>query len=661
VGLFTRKSKSDPLPGTTHMQIVAHADDDLYFMNPDLLQSIRTGVAVVSVYLTAGEATGRNVPTNDPRLDEAPVDFAGYTGARYNGLRAAYAKMATDDRAAGWTRMARRLRSGLEVEVATLDAAPHVQLIFFSLCRAAGEADGGPGRRLRTLWTGAVETEPTLCPTGGPVRQTQQVTRKAVLASLAELLDQFRPAVVRIMDLDPDHTSYEAGRGAEYCDNEDHTAAAMFAQEALHAHRSAAVLTESYRGYWNKLWPFNLSAGAFAEKKKYLDVYGGADEHVCADRASCGDLQLGDRSYNRGYGQSTTYRFPGSTNWLRRGADGRLRAYAVLGGRAMEWRETAPASGEFAAPRAIGDGYLAPQLNVCPGPDGELYLVGMRIRATSSDREHVRDLVMCVVDAAGRPGAWAELGNPYREKGFNPIKRREVGMPSLVVGHDGHLLLLVRNFGSGLSGRTRPAGSTEWGPWKDLRGTCQDGIATVTTSHGRLEAYGATRTGVLRWRQSIAGGDVRRDYALPFAAPAGPPTVVGVPDGRLFLVARQPGTGWLLLHRQVAPDGAWTPQPEWLGGHGGFGLVAAASIDGGEALLLATRNDRGTVSVSWQPTDDRPASTTWTETGELFAHAPSIALDAAGSAVVAVIGLDSRLKTAVCTAPGAVSSWRSAP
>ncbi|MFD0383022.1 PIG-L family deacetylase [Streptomyces stramineus] len=46
--------------GSLLLQVMAHPDDDLYFMNPDAEHIVRAGVPVVSVYVTAGEAVGQN-------------------------------------------------------------------------------------------------------------------------------------------------------------------------------------------------------------------------------------------------------------------------------------------------------------------------------------------------------------------------------------------------------------------------------------------------------------------------------------------------------------------------------------------------------------------------------------------------------------------------
>ena len=58
----------------SNMAIVSHIDDDLLFMNPDIRNSIRSGGAHTTVYVTAGDA-GNN---------------AAYWQGREAGAKAAY-------------------------------------------------------------------------------------------------------------------------------------------------------------------------------------------------------------------------------------------------------------------------------------------------------------------------------------------------------------------------------------------------------------------------------------------------------------------------------------------------------------------------------------------------------------------------------------------
>ena len=64
----------------SHVQVAAHPDDDILFMNPDESLAIRSGARVTSVYLTAGESD---------------VEPSGeYAAQRQAGAHAAFAYMA---------------------------------------------------------------------------------------------------------------------------------------------------------------------------------------------------------------------------------------------------------------------------------------------------------------------------------------------------------------------------------------------------------------------------------------------------------------------------------------------------------------------------------------------------------------------------------------
>src|SRR5947209_1280724 len=63
-------------PGTI-LNIVAHEDDDLLFLSPDLLHNVQSGGKVRTIYMTAGDAGAA----------------ASYWQGRENGSRAAYAQM----------------------------------------------------------------------------------------------------------------------------------------------------------------------------------------------------------------------------------------------------------------------------------------------------------------------------------------------------------------------------------------------------------------------------------------------------------------------------------------------------------------------------------------------------------------------------------------
>lgn len=634
-----------------HLHIVAHPDDDLYFFNPDLLHAIRAGNRVVTICLTSGEADGRNAPHTDAGGADAHPNYEMYAAARHAGLRAAYAKAAIGDPDSKWRREVLPTVDGAVAEIATLEAAPTVQLVFLNMWQEGLRSPLGERARLRTLWMNENAQQPTMRPTGSPVPGVYAYTRTGLLRTLGMLLDRYQPTMVRTMDPDPDYQIHDEHNPrysdyGDFSDHIDHTPAGLFAWAALQewwARGGRAAVVESYRGYYNRRWPANLSPEAAQEKTDYLAVYGWADGRDCGDPAGCGDRKVGRPKSLTGYGQSTTHRYSVGSAWLGRGADRRLAAFAVLGGAAVMWTETLPAGGVWSGPIPIGGWGLLPHLSVVQTGDGRWQVFGVRMALAADPAEQRREIVTASQTAPGGGfGGWTSLGNPHDASGTAPERQRCMGMPAAVVDGDGRLYLFARTFRAGVSGRMLD-GSGGWGPWRDLGGAgTQDGLTAVTTPGGTVELFASTKSGILRWYQERPGGDFRTE-TLPVAPPAGPPTVVAMPDGRLNLLVREARTAAIVAYGMDGPGGSWLPQPHRLGGNGGFGPLAGVAY-GSDAVAIAKRNDAGTASVAIWPTPDPSAS--WRRSGPRLVHAPAVAVDALGRTVVAGLCADATLRVA---------------
>ncbi|MCF2526821.1 PIG-L family deacetylase [Yinghuangia soli] len=637
-----------PAAGTV-MQIVAHQDDDLFFMNPDVGQAIEAGAGSVSVYLAAGEADGRNGPGSRR-------DFDAYTAARNNGARAAYAHMATGDRASPWIRQSVRLPGGAVAEVDSLAAVPRVRLVFLNT-RKEKKAAGRKGR-LRTLWDGKTERLGTLVPTDSRAGGPYTYTRSSLIASLTELLHTFRPTAVRTLDPDPDKQVHDADHPrhsdhGDRSDHQDHTAAALFSWEALRGYpgpgdgRHATVT--AYRGYYNERWPANLGPEALAAKRAPLDVYGWGGPgrgRFCGERAGCGDRKVGDRGMDGPWPRSTTYRHPDSSGpWLSRGPDGRLAAWAVLDQGVGRWLETAPGSGMWTGPEVFpgpGGGPLAGALAAVRTPDGRGHLFALRISPGPGPAGQRRDLVTATEERPGGPlGPWTSLGNPAAS-GRDAV--RGLGTPAAVVGGDGRLHVFVRDHGKGVSTRVRTANGQGpgggWGRWTALGGgPVVEGLAAVAGPGGRVQVFGTGHDAVLRWAEQ-PGGQVRPGPALPAGRPVGPPAAVLGADGRLTVLHHEAGTGSVLAIAERAPGGGWSA-PVRLPDSAGYGPVAAVPDRPGtgagrsglpDGLAVALRTERGSVRCG---ADVLPGP---------VVRGPGIAVDARGRVVTAAIGLDGRLR-----------------
>ncbi|MER5637506.1 PIG-L family deacetylase [Kitasatospora sp. NPDC002227] len=629
----------------SYLQIIAHPDDDLYFMNPPLQRAIATGSPVVTIVLTAGEADGKNDSTDSPEHDATAVDKAAYTAARHTGLRSAYALMATGDQHSAWRREAVPLADQALLERCTLAARPAVQLYFLNLgqrLHGDAKAPNGMGVRLRTLWSGQVPMESTLPASGSPVTAPQDFTPARVTAVLLDLLKLHRPTTVRTLDPDPEHDPSEPGVTA--ADHIDHTAAAQFALAALQEYTAATgerPVVEHYRGYTSRFWPPNLSPAARAEKREYLMPYAGYGAASCPAH-SCGDFQVRPDPGATTHLLSTASRYPASTDWLRRDATGRLNAFAVLGGRLTQWREQTP-GGAFAPAAPLPGEWLLPEPRVLADAAGRLHLLALR-RTTG---QHGTATVEVVHTAQTGPGGafapWETLTGPDYDD-HRHLVRREVGAPAGAFDAEGRLHVFVRDFAHRLAHRaTLPGGG--WGPWESLGGTrLQDAVTAHTLGSGRVEVLCSDHRDAWRWRQRADGSFTpgRIGANIPVS---GALTPVEHAPGRTTLYYRQGRSGGVTAMRERS--GGWPLLPAGLGGHGGQGGVTALHRPEGD--VLAHRNDANTLTLT--------GPSGWADTGGPATGAPALALDAAGRTVLAALGTDARLHIARSAGPAAGSPF----
>ncbi|MFI9226751.1 PIG-L family deacetylase [Streptomyces rimosus] len=593
----------DGKSGARVLQVVAHPDDDLYFMNPDLQQSIDANDQLVTVYLMSGEANGRN---KVPGSTTAPkTDLAAYAGARRQGLRQAYALMATGRTDARWEMKADKLPDGTLIETDTLAGHPGLQLVFLGLRQHSSQ--GGRNRGLVDLWADPAMVTGTLVTTGSPVRDPHQVTRASLTDALVHLLERYRPTLVRTMDPDPDMQVHDAEHRVHhdqhgYSDHPDHTAAALFTYAALARYRSrrgsSPHLVTAYRGYYNERWPDNLPKQLIRAKADVLNAYGGHPDS-CGFAAGCGDYDVGrDRSYGTGWLQRTTLRHPAAGPQAHPAPDGRLTAFAVLGDQAAMWQETARGSGKWTAPRLLGGDGLLPGLTASLTADGRWQLFAERIAALGPARQdNRREIVMAQQARAGGPfGAWSSLGNPESD----PDHGRRVGGP-VVTRADDTTYLFVRTWAKGVAVRRHTDGG--WDRWTDLGGAeVQEGLSAVTDSRGRVHLFGAGHDTVHHWAQERPGGDFTR-VPTKLPAPSDPPTALARPDGTVLLAFREAGSVRPLVYTLPAAGGTWQPEDVGLAARGYGTLALRPTRDG---VLLAARNNSGTTSLATLGTRKAP-------------------------------------------------------
>lgn len=211
----------------TQLSLVAHPDDDLLFMHPDVTSDIQAGQSTWVAYLTAG-----NLVTGYGGMP--------YADERIQGLRAAYARAAKVTNS--WDYQLITLPNGRQLASNYLTAAPHVHLVFTFISAANGADDGD----LRRMWDDSTFT-------AAPIDGRPSYTRSQFVAMLKQLITHVNPAFIRITD----------PSGQEIGDHIDHTYAGRLAATAnLDALGKIVRRMDSYFGYplggfparWSGYW-----------------------------------------------------------------------------------------------------------------------------------------------------------------------------------------------------------------------------------------------------------------------------------------------------------------------------------------------------------------------------------------------------------------------
>jgi LmbE family N-acetylglucosaminyl deacetylase len=586
------------------MQVLAHPDDDLYFMNPDTQYAMAAGAPLVCVYVTAGEADGVN---KIPGRPHPPADKAAYSSARHQGLRQSYAAQLGLPVFTRWKESALSLPGGHRAELNTLEhQGRRVELVHLDLAMHTPFRHMG----VPALWRQTGLRLATVVADGSPVRHVRSYDHDDLLDVLVGLFEHYRPTLVHTLDPDPDIqlsdriTRIRDSEQPGYSDHADHTAVASFTWAALARWARTAgpdgppeFATVAYRGYYNHHWPDNLPPAVLNAKAAHLVPYGGSPEWNCGNPAGCGDYNVGgDRPLRnrKHWVRSTHYRHPGPRLALTEASDGRLTAYGVLGMRAVRWREGT--DGTFGEPADLGGGPLAPALGSAVLDDGRLLLLALRFASVVGlGGPDTREIVLLEQRAPGGDfKAWTGLGNP---EGADADRGRRIGVPVAVTAPDGRVHLFVRNADQGISTRVRETDGA-WSPWRDLGGgQVQDGLTAVVGADGEVHVYAPGRDAVHHWTPQgpspvpgLRGGPV---------VPAG---AIAVADGHLYY--RPPASPTLL-----APTGAAVSFP-------GYGPVTAAG-----SHLLGRALD-GRLRLVHRTTGKHATSTTDSLDGFVLHHSP---------------------------------------
>lgn len=256
--------------GRIVLQIIAHPDDDLAFMNPDTQAALDTGKCVRSVYLTAADH-GWGLP---------------YAEEREAGIRAAYDTMLgepTDE----WNTHSIKLPTGELLNVSdSPDSTPLVTLVFIRL--PDGNLDGNGFSTTGEVSLRRLVADSRLKLTTLDEKATY--TKQTLLQSLAEIIAVYQPTEIRTLGDAP--TDVQG-------DHSDHIAAGEVTKLALEQYRNTYHDTTSiplvkYIGYPIAGLQPNLSESEARKKENTFFTYARYDHNVCTTMEMC---QSGGSSY----------------------------------------------------------------------------------------------------------------------------------------------------------------------------------------------------------------------------------------------------------------------------------------------------------------------------------------------------------------------------
>ncbi len=258
---------TDQLPytscnGPTVMNFVAHQDDDLLFMNPELLHDIKAGRCIRTVYLTAGDAGGGRF----------------YWLGREQGSEAAYTVMSGDKSV--WIQRIVELANHEFITVSNPKGNSKISLIFMHLPDGNMKGDGfstSHNESLARLEAGKIKLLQS-------VDGQSSYSSSGLQAALSALMHLYQPAEIR---------TQANFAGTKYPDHSDHMAVGRFVKRAYvnyEREQYAGLVTipiQFYIGYPIHQFAAEVSGGDLQAKENAFLAYAKYDGGVCHSVQAC--------------------------------------------------------------------------------------------------------------------------------------------------------------------------------------------------------------------------------------------------------------------------------------------------------------------------------------------------------------------------------------
>lgn len=243
----------------TILQIVAHPDDDLLFMNPALYEASLSGECIRTVYVTAGDSGGALY----------------YWLGRQIGVESAYGIML--GRHASWHSQTVKLGSAQFATVSTIRGNDRVALVFMNLPDGNFGGEGFPVTHHESLGKLANHTISSM----QSVDLQSSYTAADVENALKQLIETFHPTEVR---------SLAPGTGTTVADHSDHAAVGQIVRRVLLGYQpdwADSIVHTEYVGYPIQELPQNVYDDSLHAKQEMFMAYAQHDGGVCKTIESC--------------------------------------------------------------------------------------------------------------------------------------------------------------------------------------------------------------------------------------------------------------------------------------------------------------------------------------------------------------------------------------
>ncbi len=251
--------------GRPIMNIVAHQDDDLLFMNPDTLSDIKAGNCIRTVYVTAGDAGSGQF----------------YYLSREQGSEAAYSEMLGSKEL--WVQRIVQLPDHEYVMVAHPRSNYQVSLIFMRLPDGNLRGQGFSWTNYQSL----ARLSSGLISSIESVDDQSSYSSSQLVSSLSSLMHVFQVGEVRTQANFVSET---------YPDHSDHMTVGSFTKKAFTQYLNQQfegqplATLKFYIGYPIRSMPANVSGQLLAEKEAAWFAYAQFEKGQCSTDAACAKL-----------------------------------------------------------------------------------------------------------------------------------------------------------------------------------------------------------------------------------------------------------------------------------------------------------------------------------------------------------------------------------